>query len=351
MTSRDNTIDVLRTIGLLSIILAHVSPPLFINSLRTFDVPLMVIVSAFAYSGSRANSLPYSDYLKKRINRLIVPVWIFLILYFIFFYMVDLLTGNHTVTLLKILCSFLLLNNDSIGYVWIIRIFIIVATLSPLLKIIARKVETNAFYLLIVLAVMSGYSFVVSIPANSLFDTHSRLVFTVFYEYLLYSIPYSLIFLIGLIIKQKTSFELFFTSILLLCGFLITIYFLNISFNEINSFKNPPQHIWLVYGVAGSILLYSIVSKISLNKNVNKLIVFISSSSMWIYLWHIFILNMWGYGISYVPIMCKYYIIKFMIIVLLSSGIVFTQKRIISCYLRNTNLSKQVKSFFNIAFM
>lgn len=55
MKQRYIYIDYLKIIGLFLVILAHVSPPLFINQLRSCDVPLLVIVSGYlasrTYSG------------------------------------------------------------------------------------------------------------------------------------------------------------------------------------------------------------------------------------------------------------------------------------------------------------
>ena len=42
---RDVTVDILKTVGIISIILAHVNPPNAITQLRNFDVILLVILS------------------------------------------------------------------------------------------------------------------------------------------------------------------------------------------------------------------------------------------------------------------------------------------------------------------
>lgn len=49
--SRDIEVDVLRSIGILLIILAHIKAPLMLTIIRCFDVPLMVFVSGLCYSG------------------------------------------------------------------------------------------------------------------------------------------------------------------------------------------------------------------------------------------------------------------------------------------------------------
>ena len=43
---RNVSIDILKMIGILFVILAHVSPPGIVTQIRSFDVPLLVIISA-----------------------------------------------------------------------------------------------------------------------------------------------------------------------------------------------------------------------------------------------------------------------------------------------------------------
>ena len=50
--SRDLSYDVLRWLALTGIILVHSKPTLFWAQLRSFDVPLMVLVSAVCFTGS-----------------------------------------------------------------------------------------------------------------------------------------------------------------------------------------------------------------------------------------------------------------------------------------------------------
>ena len=81
---RDDRIDVLRAIGLLCIVLAHVDPPSFILQLRNFDVPLMVLISGstFYITANNRRQNTYLSYLIDRIFRLVVPTWIFLLFFF-----------------------------------------------------------------------------------------------------------------------------------------------------------------------------------------------------------------------------------------------------------------------------
>ena len=126
--ARDEKIDLLRFIGLAMIILAHVGSPTIILQLRNFDVPLMVLVSGASFALAYRNE-PYASYVWKRIKRLLFPTWIFLTAYFSIMFA----TGFPMALpdLNKIAESYLLLSG--IGYVWIIRVFLLVALVSPLI--------------------------------------------------------------------------------------------------------------------------------------------------------------------------------------------------------------------------
>ena len=130
---RDIRFDVLKVIGLLCIILAHTDPLDFVMYIRSFDVPLMVIISGalFHYS-SHKKKYSFWAYVKKRIPRLVAPTWTFLLLFFSATYIIFSVAGkSYPFSMEKIFSSFALLTG--IGYVWIIRVFILVSVVSLLL--------------------------------------------------------------------------------------------------------------------------------------------------------------------------------------------------------------------------
>ena len=89
--ARDISIDILRCIALIGIVVIHCEPEsLWLRQIRNFDVPLMVFLSGVSYTLSikDENTLIDGGYLKyviKRFKRLILPTWIFLGIYSILF--------------------------------------------------------------------------------------------------------------------------------------------------------------------------------------------------------------------------------------------------------------------------
>ena len=133
MSKRNIKIDIIKIIGLLAVILAHTKVPnQYIFQLRNFDVALLVFVSGYLSYSSFSKTNNYFEYLWKRIKRLIIPTWIFLIIYFCI-----LLFNNHVFgitfpyNLSQIKDSFLLL--EGIGYIWVVRVYFLSALIVPFL--------------------------------------------------------------------------------------------------------------------------------------------------------------------------------------------------------------------------
>lgn len=169
---RDDTLDMLRGIGLFCIMLAHVGPPAFFFQLRNFDVPLMVLVagSAFVMSTNHGPKTGYIEYITKRLIRLVIPTWIFLIVFFLLTLITSFIMQKaYPFPFFKIFSSFF--PGMGIGYVWIIRVFLLVSLIVPftLFADTPSVKEKMAYY--IVFTVYLIYEFMVyriSVP-NGIF--------------------------------------------------------------------------------------------------------------------------------------------------------------------------------------
>lgn len=134
---RDHSIDILRCIGMLFIIVCHVGPPSVIFNLRNFDVTMLVFASGLSFAVADRNYLEdgktYLRYLIKRLKRLLIPTWLFLSAYFLIFNLAKLIFPDKDISFSKsdYLQAYSLVSVE--GYVWIIRIYILMAVISPLL--------------------------------------------------------------------------------------------------------------------------------------------------------------------------------------------------------------------------
>ena len=134
MSERKKYIDILKVIGLLCIILAHVNPPDTVNQIRTFDVVLMILVSAYLGISSIKKE-NYFKYCGKRFLRLVIPTWIFLSIFF----PIAIKLNLREITPRIIKHTYLLDFYYTVGYVWVIRIYFIIALLVPICKYLINK--------------------------------------------------------------------------------------------------------------------------------------------------------------------------------------------------------------------
>lgn len=326
-------IDYLKAIGILSIILAHTCTNPAIFQIRNFDVPLMVLISGFLAVGSFKRSLEKNrsslSYIAKRIYRLLIPTWIFLIIFFtimIFFP----INGSYPYDINHIINSFLLL--DGIGFLWIIRVFLICAFITPVIYYF-NEIENNYIKFLILLTLYILYEIAIFYKINEL-----NMVFELI---LAYMIPYGIIYLFGMI-STKTSYK---TDGLISAIFLITfailayILFLNTGiFQPTQLMKYPPTIYYISYALFASFLLLSIFKKIDIKQNI--VIEFISKSSLWIYLWHILFLTI-------IPLTFGelYWIIYYLTVVIFAIFVTFIQNKIID-FLEKKNFNKSILKIF-----
>lgn len=229
---RDVEIDLLRFIGLSMIILAHVQPPEIIFQLRAFDVPMMLFVSGLAFSG-RKPDFRFS-YFSKRIKRLVFPVWLFLTAYFALLLTIHNFGVDFGVRVHHIIGSYTFM--DGIGFVWVIRVFLIVALLTPILLWISHNVKSDTIYCLLCLCVMCLDELLLAnnIGVDNLFVR----------EFIFYGIGYSLMFMMGLRCRKMSPKLTFLTIGVLTIGFAI-LQLIDIQYVaggiSINNFKYPPS--------------------------------------------------------------------------------------------------------------
>lgn len=286
---RDTRIDFLRFLGLSLIIFAHVDPPNWSFQLRNFDVPLMVLVSGLSFS--KAKEIPsYGDYFWKRIRRVLLPMWLFLSGYLL---VLHLFWPNHEwLELRNLVSSYALLGVVGVPYVWIIRVFLLVAAIAPGIALLNRRIKDNSTYLMLLAGAYGLYELllIVSLEASKESSLGKLLALVVYY-----AISYGLIFALGLRFPQLSKGQLiavFGTALGLFLGLgLGSVATTGQAFPNLQLFKYPPTAYYLSYAVAISSLLWlgiePILSMVKRFKPGEEFILFCSRNSMWLYLWHI----------------------------------------------------------------
>lgn len=299
---RDSSIDLMRFIGLTMIILAHIGlsmseSPLF--QFRSFDVPLMVFTSGLAFSGKQTG--PYLSFIGRRTLRLIVPVYLFVSAYLLLNPLFAELGWADAYSKERMLGSYMLRLHPSIGYVWVIRVFLIVMLLTPLLLWLDRKLKRNWVCVALIglfVAVQQGLAMWLKTSENMLIK-----------DWLLYVFGYSAVFLLGLRTKRLSMSSLASVSALLVALMSGAALYMKYEYGTVmllQANKYPPQLYYLLWGMCISCLLW-LTSGLWKKVLDNRLFTFIGRNTIWIYLWHIPLINIavggpldhWHLGLKY----------------------------------------------------
>lgn len=311
MSKRLFYIDLLKTIGLLAVILAHVNPPIWLKQMRSFDVSLLVIVSGYlAGMGSySADFLDYRNvfqYIKKRIHRIVIPAWIFIIIF------LPIQAFLYRVPTIREVILTLTFQQDCglLGYLWIVWVFFVCACIVPFISRIRFNLNNLIiwFFVLVVIEIVINYT-------N--FENNRLLYCTIFTI-----VPYGFLTYLGINLEKMNV-----KRMAVIAGFIFIAYSLSLYFKEgifvlTSKYKYPAQIYYLSYGIFTSFILYSIVNKYS--PFLNKLITFISSHTLWIYFWHTLIL----YGLQYIMPHGKWWVM-FPIVISVSMAITYVQSLIV----------------------
>lgn len=276
---RDHYIDFLKFIGLSLIILAHVQAPFLISQVRCFDVPLMLFASGLVFSRKDIDS--YWGFVIPRTKRLIYPIYIFLTVLFLWH-----IIAGIPITPSKIVCSYLLLNTNTIGYVWIIKVFLLMTLLTPAMIFLNKKLSTSRWVLMIFLSLASleALAYILTILKDY------KYIYYIIYEIIPLCIAYAVPFLFGLRYRNSSK-----KNEITVIGFLFLLFMVTsvITYSQTNEilnlspkYKYPPRAIFIIYGVMISMGLWYCRRYLSKLGNY-KFIQFCGQHTIWIYLWHI----------------------------------------------------------------
>lgn len=343
---RNYSLDFLKTLGLLLIILAHTSLPKtsVLFALRTFDVTLMILASGalFTISSQRRGLLPIT-YMRNRIPRLLFPTWIFLCLFLLsMFGYAQIFETELPISTSKMIAMFFLMDTS---YVWIIRVFIIIALISPALLFIKNAVSRHLFTL-VAISILLCYSFLFAyLQSLGIIDAISsnKLLYYSVYNILFFALPYGCIFAVGMGLPESKIYETTCTGLLFaVIAVVISVLLPELSLQDS---KYPPQLYYLAYGLGMSIFLYSLVTFLNLeawlesHNWVKASIVAVSTSTLWIYLWHILFVSIFEVIDFGLPWYIQFFLVSFLSIVTS-----IAQSRLISSTKRRTNDSPFFKA-------
>jgi len=246
---RDIRVDALRAVCILLIILAHTGlkgadDTLF--QLRTFDVPGMAICLGMSCELSSGGDRGYLNYVGRRFMRLIVPMWIFLTIYFAVYGTVVWINGESFFgggrgAFEKVLWSYIPMSG--IGYVWIIRIYFMISLMIPVLMCV-KKIR-GIFPRLI-------YLFLLFIMQNCLCrycDTLEGTARTLFSSLVVMTIGYAIMALCGMWMVRQTVGDNVLMALMGVAFYVSYALVGGMGFLDMQNNKYPPNAYFLGYGL------------------------------------------------------------------------------------------------------
>lgn len=338
---RDIQIDILRCIGLLLVILAHVPINETVKSIRSFDVMLLVMIAgiSFVKSGRNKKEFDYKRYLVGRIKRLCVPTWITLAIIFGLAAILCLAVHREYLYSVKQMIEsvfFIGGINGGIGNVWIVRIYMLMAFMTPIFIIIDRKIENDWKLISLFIALLSINEIIVKgLYVEGTF--RGAFVENIISSVLCYSVG----FLMGIRIAEEKNSSCLRKGLIVFVPLLLIVQIILINNGTgfaPNNYKYPPQLYYSLYGIVGSLLLYLICCRINVQRvGLRKAIVWLSQKSFDMYLAHTIVLKLLSWGDVYIRniFVFKIGILYYIFVLLVSIIMVAAKDCVIARYERS----------------
>lgn len=241
---------------------------------------------------------------------------------------------NYPFTLSCVLTSYSLWSG--IGYLWIIRVYFIVAIFGPIVVNKLKKVNNKLGMILLFYVIYEIITFS--------FESYYKMKYkNIFEELILSSLIYILIFVYGVYFdKFKRSKVIILATVSFIVLIATQIYqFIYLKENiNLQIYKYPPRLLYIFYVIFVSTILLLNISKYEkiTNNKLREIISFIGASTMWIYLWHIpCIMLLQAYKINI------NFIVKYFIVVIIATLITAGQQKIVNKILMKVKISEKNK--------
>jgi peptidoglycan/LPS O-acetylase OafA/YrhL len=341
MKERDKTIDFLRGVSIILIVLIHVLSnyssyqfPSILARYLHFVEALLVFCSGASLAYSHASFKGFTDilsFLKKRLARFYLPWWLFLVVFLLVNFVFDFLAhAPFRYAFQQILKMIFVFGvGGAMGYGWILLLLLALSLLYPLIIKLAEKTGyEKMFFLLVLFSFLMHYIY----SLNML----NGFVSAIFY------LQFLLPFFLGICYAKRKKVNLRAIAVVYFFLHIFMMYLLHVSGKSIvfTDYKYPPNLFFISYGVFMSLFLVLLFKQKGF-KNIisNKIAEFYSRNSMWVYMWHILIL-----GVAYqlfLPFKFMdnepWWILKFLTVLLICTVIVLVQNF----------LSPRIKNYIN----
>lgn len=347
ITQRDDSIDFLRFLGAIAIMLAHADPPTWLAQLRNFGTPMLIIVSALSVVVVFRNR-PFvtADFLRRRLPRVALPPWLFLTAFFgAALVVADVLGKPFPFTSDVVVGSYAL--TSGIGYLWVFKVYVIVALLTPVMIRFKEVMPNRAIYFAIIIGVYAGYEALYALLQARVHDDN---VMAFVDDTLIVGLPYAVLFAYGLQLEElsvPTVMWISLGALLTFASFAVIKFQATGHFVLTQAFKYPPRLYYLSYALFCINNLYLLSKSAFVARLPTQTIRWVSTNLMWIYLWHIPGISVWDRLVGPTHGNLGLFSLKLVFIIGFGVSITFVQKRVVAalCSLRPGRVSSLASVF------
>lgn len=221
---------------------------------------------------------------------------------------------------------------DGIGFVWILKVYVFLALITPFVVNFSKKITFEYYYLIVFLAYLfyeGAIYLAIDLPDSFYTKALNEVVFVL--------IAYSILYCYGFKLSQisdKSLIRITSVSLFVFSSLAIFKYFDVGHFVQTQGFKYPPSLYYLAYAFFCINLVYIFLKGIKIQGAFRTQVIWLSSNSLWIYLWHIMAYYIWKFVFPFPSEDSLMFVMKFLF--LISFGMVLTavQNRIVLLLLK-----------------
>ena len=214
----------------------------------------------------------------------------FIVVFYVFCYGLEYMeTGTYTIDWQDIANGYMLKTDSMMGYLWIIRVFLLIMLITPFLLKIKN---INSKYLIPILIVCCGVQYLLVCLKDMITDPSLKEFCS---DYVLFLTGYSILFVAGIGMSYVKTYSirqlcLSVVFLIVVLGGYVMLY--GLPFHVLSqAMKYPPNFWYLMYGMSFSICVWVVFNRYRKLFSKCKFLEWVGRNTMWLYLWHIICLR------------------------------------------------------------